>query len=105
MHAFPLKLSNEKEKDIKGVIRLRKKQTSITRGEVLGKMLKFTVLQWNRGKQTYQNDLGGQSILKFDGETGWYSTEELVLTDDNQGRFKVVETKIRKTIQANTKRR
>lgn len=51
------------------------------------------MLQWNRGKQTYQNDLGGQSILKFDVETGWYSTEELVLTDANQGRFKVVETK------------
>ena len=81
---------NEKEKEYKGVIRLRK--TDIYTGEVL-EDAEFTVLQWNRGKQTYQNTLGGQSILKFDGETGWYSTEELVLTDDNQGRFKVVETK------------
>lgn len=81
---------NEKEKEYKGVIRLRK--TDIYTGEVL-EDAEFTVLQWNRGKQTYQNDPGGQSILKFDGETGWYSTEELVLTDDNQGRFKVVETK------------
>ena len=93
---------NEQEKEYTGVIRLRK--TDIYTGEVL-EDAEFTVLQWNRGKQTYQNTLGGQSILKFDGETGWYSTEELVLTDDNQGRFKVVETKIRKTILANTKRR
>lgn len=81
---------NEKEKEYKGVIRLRK--TDIYTGEVL-EDAEFTVLQWNRGKQTYQNNLGGQSILKFDIENGWYSTEELVLTDDNQGRFKVVETK------------
>ena len=81
---------NEKEKEYTGVIRLRK--TDIYTGEVL-EDAEFTVLQWNRGKQTYQNDLGGQSILKFDVETGWYSTEELVLTDANQGRFKVVETK------------
>ena len=81
---------NEQEKEYTGVIRLRK--TDIYTGEVL-EDAEFTVLQWNRGKQTYQNDLGGQSILKFDGETGWYSTEELVLTDANQGRFKVVETK------------
>ena len=72
------------------MIRLRK--TDIYTGEVL-EDAEFTVLQWNRGKQTYQNNLGGQSILKFDIENGWYSTEELVLTDDNQGRFKVVETK------------
>ena len=81
---------NEKEKEYTGVIRLRK--TDIYTGEVL-EDAEFTVLQWNRGKQTYQNDLGGQSILKFDVETGWYSTEELLLTDANQGRFKVVETK------------
>ncbi len=35
----------------------------------------------------------GIHSAKFDVETGWYSTEELVLTDANQGRFKVVETK------------
>lgn len=72
------------------MIRLRK--TDIYTGEVL-EDAEFTVLQWNRENQTYQDDLGGQSILKFDVETGWYSTEELVLTDANQGRFKVVETK------------
>ena len=46
---------NEKEKEYKGVIRLRK--TDIYTGEVL-EDAEFTVLQWNRGKQTYQNTSG-----------------------------------------------
>ncbi len=50
---------NEKEKEYTGVIRLRK--TDIYTGEVL-KDAEFTVLQWNRGKQTYQNDLGGHTL-------------------------------------------
>ena len=58
---------NEKEKEYTGVIRLRK--TDIYTGEVL-EDAEFTVLQWNRENQTYQDDLGGQSILKFDVETG-----------------------------------
>ena len=66
MHAFPFEVVNEQEKEYTGVIRLRK--TDIYTGEVL-EDAEFTVLQWNRGKQTYQNDLGVQSILKFDIET------------------------------------
>ena len=84
-----MKLSMNRKRNIQGD---PSEKTDIYTGEVL-EDAEFTVLQWNRGKQTYQNDLGVQSILKFDIETGWYSTEELVLTDDNQGRFKVVETK------------
>lgn len=88
--SLSFKVVNEPVKEYTGVIRLRK--TDLYTGEVLSGA-EFTVLQWDSKAQIYQDDLGEQSIMKFEEADGWYDTEALAITDNNQGRFKVVETK------------
>ena len=81
---------NEPEKQYKGVIRLKK--TDIYTGKVL-EGAEFTVFQWDSESASYKKAPGGQGIMKFNNDTGWYYTEQLAITDKNQGKFKVAETK------------
>lgn len=82
--------ANAPKLDYNGEIRLKK--TDVYTGEVLAGA-EFTVYQWSNKASAYQNNLGSKRIMKYDSESGWYSTEKLAITDDNQGKFQVVETK------------
>lgn len=88
--SLSFEVKNEPEKKYRGVIRLKK--TDVYTGESLNGA-EFTVSQWNSTRSSYVDDLGDRRLMKYDSKTGNYYTEELNITEENQGRFKVVETK------------
>lgn len=50
----------------------------------------FTIYEYSKGLAAYKTE-GVQ--LSFDSEKGKYVSEELIVSDDNEGKFKIVETK------------
>lgn len=85
-----LEVQNKKVPEYKGVIRLKK--TDVYTGEPLTGA-EFTVYQWNQEKKAYEDDLGEKRILRYDSDRESYYTEELLITEENGGKFRIVETK------------
>lgn len=76
--------------EYKGRIRLKK--TDVYTGKSL-EDAEFTVYQWNRRKGFYEDNLGEKRLLKYDREDGYYYTEALMITDENLGKFRIIETR------------
>lgn len=72
-----------------GTIRLRK--SDIYTGELL-EGAEFTVYQWNAANNSYEDDLEEKSILKYNSDTKEYCSDDLPVTEKNQGKFRIVET-------------
>lgn len=72
-----------------GTIRLRK--SDIYTGELL-EGAEFTVYQWNAANNSYEDDLEEKSILKYNSDTKEYCSDDLPVTEENQGKFRIVET-------------
>lgn len=75
----------------KGNITIRK--TDSIKGTILSDA-EFTVYQYNNVSGKYENTLGDMAKLRYDAESGLYISEDLAINNHNEGKFKVVETKI-----------
>lgn len=82
-------VTNTSVPDYTGTIRLRK--SDIYTGELL-EGAEFTVYQWNAADNSYKDDLEEKSILKYNSDTKEYCSDKLLITEENQGRFRIVET-------------
>lgn len=82
-------VTNTSIPDYTGTIRLRKSDAYT--GELL-EGAKFTVYQWNAADNSYKDDLEEKSILKYNSDTKEYCSDKLPVTEQNQGRFRIVET-------------
>ena len=67
------------------------KKDSLTGEKLEG--AEFKVCQWNSLSRRYEDTLGEKSAVKYISEEKKYQTELLEITADNQGRFKLLETK------------
>ena len=74
----------------KGTITLEKKD-SITGGKLAG--AEFVIYQWNKNISRYENTLGKNAVMTYDSTALNYKSQPLEITELNQGRFKVSETK------------
>lgn len=83
-------VTNRPLPEYKGRIRLKK--TDVYTGKSL-EDAEFTVYQWNRRKGFYEDNLGEKRLLKYDREDGYYYTEALMITDENLGKFRIIETR------------
>ncbi|MDO4305695.1 MAG: SpaA isopeptide-forming pilin-related protein [Eubacteriales bacterium] len=75
---------------LKGRIRI-KKTDSITGESLSG--AEFCIYQYNTLTDSYENTLGDLSKLSYDEESQIYCSEELTIDSNNNGRFRVIETK------------
>lgn len=66
------------------------KRDSLTGEDLEG--AEFTVYQWNVSSQTYEDTLGEKAQVHYISGEKKYRTAKLDITEENQGRFKLVET-------------
>lgn len=84
--------TNTKKVEKYGVITIKKKDSYT--GEVLTATDgEFKVLQWNKDSGKYEDTLGSISTIKYNKYYGEYRSDRLTANDQNQGKFKVTETK------------
>ena len=88
--SFYYEVTNKAIPDYTGVLRIQK--TDIYTGEVL-EGAEFTLYQWNQAKKAYENNLDEKKLMKYDSDTKKYESQKLLITEENQGKFRVVETK------------
>ena len=74
----------------KGRIKIRK--TASETGTIL-KDAEFTVYQYQKNTGKYENTLGDRAKIVYDENSGLYCSKDLSITPQNEGKFKVVETK------------
>ncbi|MCD8154022.1 MAG: hypothetical protein LUF78_04940 [Clostridiales bacterium] len=67
-----------------------KKRDSCTGENLEGAV--FALWQWNAESSAYEDTLGELSVLTYHKEDQMYHSRELLLTDQNAGKFKVIET-------------
>lgn len=84
------KVTNTEIPDYTGTIYLKK--TDSYTGEDLDDA-EFKVYQWNSQKKAYEDDLKEKSTLKYNSSKKEYVSRKLLITEKNQGKFRVVETK------------
>lgn len=82
------KVSNTAIPDYVGTVRLKK--TDCYTGEIL-EDAEFKVYQWNSQKKLYEDDLGEKSTLNYNRSKKEYISGKLLITEKNQGKFRVVE--------------
>ena len=83
---------NEKKLFHYGNIKITKRD-SLTGEEITSRDGEFQVYVWSRTEKQYLDNLGEDGKVLWKEEDGAYVSEPLQITEDNEGRFQVVETK------------
>lgn len=83
---------NEKKLFHYGNIKITKRD-SLTGEEITSRDGEFQVYAWSRTEKQYLDNLGEDGKVLWKEEDGAYVSEPLQITEDNEGRFQVVETK------------
>lgn len=69
------------------------KKDSITGENIIATDGVFQVWQWSKAQNKYLDNLGSDGIVLWNMRKNRYMSDYLTITDDNLGKFKVVETK------------
>lgn len=83
---------NEKKLFDYGSIRIIKTD-SITGNRIFPRDGEFRIYAWNKEQKQYQDNLGERGVVLWNEEAGAYVSDRLRITEENEGRFQVVETK------------